>query len=315
MSSFSSMFQSIRPKFFSRSSVTPAPTMLRDLFREDKKDVRIDIQFDDTMPVPFTIDSGTLYTYNKNKNICTSLLFNSFALPDALYLEYYYYGLTPAKKETCAEIDHTAYFNILDFFSSFFKQPIQLKDTSIKLIYDCEFTKNVMFLVKQKTFYERYHFHNVHMHRELKNMLTEKFTDDPQLNELNDQLKTQPTITELEPYRMRIDEKTATLSDVATWLYLLCSSQHPIINTMEFIRFIVKFNIIIQLPNKPEFDDIYTRETSTIPYTFDLTYDNVNNKYMLHIHSPKIPQTRSGGKRKKTIKKGIRKRTTKRSLR
>ena len=287
-SRFTSFLQSIKPNFFSRPP-TKTPIILKDLFDDDKKDIRIDIQFNDNMPVPFTIDGGTLYTHNKDKNVCTSLIFNSFTLPDALYLEYYYYGLTPTKRKTCAEIDHDTYFNIVDFFSFFFKKQIQLKDTSIKLINDCEFTKNVMFLVKQKTFYERYNFHNVHMNTQLKSMLFKEFNDDPQLNELNDILTTQKDQTKLtlvKPYMIRIQEKKATLSDVASWLYLLCTLENPIIKTMEFLRFIIKFNFEIQLPNQPEFDDIYTRVTSTIPYTFDLTKND--DVYMLRIHSPVV---------------------------
>ena len=127
------------------------------------------------------------------------------------------------------------------------------------------------------------------MNTQLKSMLFKEFNDDPQLNELNDILTTQKDQTKLtlvKPYMIRIQEKKATLSDVASWLYLLCTLENPIIKTMEFLRFIIKFNFEIQLPNQPEFDDIYTRVTSTIPYTFDLTKND--DVYMLRIHSPVV---------------------------
>jgi len=314
MSRFTSFLQSIKPSFFSRPS-TKTPIILRDLFDDDKKDIRIDIQFNDNMPVSFTIDRGTLYTHNKDKKVCTSMVFNSFVLPDALYLEYYYYGLSQLSKKTCTPIGHDDYFNILDFFSSFFKQPIHLKDTSIKLINECEFTKNVMFLVKEKTFYERYNFHNVSMNKQLKTMITEKFDNDPQLNELNNIVTSQLTkeqIPLLSGYIDKIKQQTATLSDVASWLYFLCLFKHPIIDNMEFIRFIVKFNIQIQLPNHPEFNDMYIRETSTIPYTFDL--EKNGNNYVLRIRSPVTPKSTSaeetktsGGNRKNKRTKNKRK--------
>jgi hypothetical protein len=323
-SRFTSFLPSFKSSLFSRPSLTTPSIMLKELFDEDKHDIQINIKFNDTMPVPFTIDGGTLYTHNKDKDVCTSLIFNSFTLPDALYLEYYYYGLTPSTRKTCAEIDHDTYFNIVDFFSFFFKKQIQLKDTSIKLINECKFTKNVMFLIKEKTFYERFQFHNVSMNKQLKTMITGKFVNDPQLNELNDiVIESQLTKEQLEILQQYIDKignQKATLSDVANWLYLLCVFNHAIINTNEFIQFIVKFNNLIQLPNQPEFNDIYIRETSTIPYTFDL--EKNGNNYLLRIRSPvtstSAEETKSSGgnlKKNKQTKNNIKIKTNRNTKR
>ena len=115
-------------------------------------------------------------------------------------------------------------------------QPIHVSDDSLKWVEDCKIRWLIMFLVKHRTFYEIYHFVNEQNHHELTELASQNFMEFKCKSKRKcDFLKLhiQNLIGDLETstvdeYIRKIRDKSATLSDIAMFLYLLCVEKNRI---------------------------------------------------------------------------------------
>jgi len=254
---------------------------------------------------------------------CISVKFNR----DKIDLEYYYYSFSDIKKlqqGICQSLSHSHFFNILDFFSFVMDQDIHVSDDSLKWVEDCKIRWLIMFLVKHRTFYERYEFVNEQNHRELTELGSQNFMEFKckskrkcdflklHIQDLVEQLEPSPSVDE---YIIKIRDRSATLSDIAMFIYLLCVEKNRIGEEPIFQEFMKYFHDILE--DSLEIDSYdYIRAKSTIPYEFEFTPNDASGtEYILTIRTPSIaesPVIQTGSS--KTKKKLYKKRGTKKQF-
>ena len=270
---------------------------------------------------------------------CTCVEFKT----DYINLESYYFYFREImpfaelqNEGICQPMEHSLFFNIMDFFSSILKQEIYLdKDLSIKWIKTCPIPVSVMFLVqvdksskqfprrendrsiKGSTFFERMGFTNEGKHRLLlsfKNKTIDALnhtnkTDIKQLQTNIEKLKNR--IVDYELYVYNLTDKRVTISDIATWFYLLCAHNHKITENPLFISTLKLFGECI---SKEVFDiqsetaenqhnlqpDPFVRPISKKKYKFTITA-LPEGKYKLTIVLQDYT-SRKGGKNTRRIK-------------
>lgn len=238
---------------------------------------------------------------------CISVKFNR-----NIDLEYYYFSFSEIKnfQGICQPLSHAHFFNILDFFSVVMDQPIHVSDDSLKWVEDCKLRWLIMFLVKHQTFYERYGFVNETNHRELTELGSQNFMEFPckskkcrflklHIQELVEQTDPSPSLHE---YIEKIKDRSATISDIAMFIYLLCVEKNRICEEPLFQEFIKFFHDILEDSlNIDSFD--YIRAKSTIPYEYAFTPNGT--EYILTIRTPLAApvQTGSSKTRKRRVNK------------
>jgi hypothetical protein len=243
---------------------------------------------------------------------CISVKFNR-----NIDLEYYYFSFSEIKKlqGICQPLSHSHFFNILDFFSFVMDQDIHVSDDSLKWVEDCKLRWLIMFLVKHRTFYERYEFVNEQNHRALTELGSQNFMSFQckskrkcdflklHVQDLIEQSDPSPTVDE---YVRKIKDSSATMSDIAMFIYLLCLEKNRIGEDPLFQEFMKYFHDILEdTLDIDSFD--YIRAKSTIPYDFEFTPNDASGtEYILTIRTPLAAPVQTGSsktKRKKTKNK------------
>jgi len=309
---------------------------------QDPTQKNITIFIDQLPPVLFIIGDKMLEsTYDKDKFLSESN-FEKFCiqvdfLDEIIELSSYYYDFSDYKNidGICQPMEHEHFFNILDFFSQILNQPIKLSDTSVKWLHNCDIKANIMYFVKNQTFYERYGFVNKENSKKLQLLSTKQFmienkdsflttiktqenkqratTMIQNIDDLNNILHYQLLddkphyITDIVPNETRDDikqyiksiyNKTATVTDIAIWFYLLCEMDHTITHDERFQRSLTVFSYLVSMETDSK---EYVRQVSTKMYKY--TIEENKDQITLKIQSIPTSSAEAGGKKKRKTKK------------
>jgi len=252
------------------------PELAKLLYGRDE--FSLTIQVDDAPPVEFLV-STNYEEYQSGERVmqfgptpspkpgspptnCITINFDE----GNLWLDDYYFKVPRAN---CPPLDHALFFKIIDFLSFYLNVPTRLADLSKKTVNHCYLDRTILMLVKGKSFYERYDFENEAVQKILTSHadvpLPEPFSTEVVKHTYS--LNQYPDLRDL-PVVEKMRQGSATLREVAQFIYTLCERSHPITEIYFFTTFRRSLEGYIDSLLQRQY--VYTREISGVQYSFQL---------------------------------------------